>query len=299
MVKERCKSLKFEVFEKITEEREGKKVIFGAVFKWIGESERGGDAEELQFPSAVVAFRGTIPKGNYILNKDIEHILKAIYACLGSTPRVDIGLQYLQRIIDSPGSHNIWIAGHSLGAAIAMAVARKMKKEDTAKIEAHLFNPPFLSPRLPEVKFFEMVGKGLAAVRDFWRSHGFFAPNVLDYMMIDDKKLRGLYNDFIGVSGWIPNIYVNDNDPICCSYIRYFEVMGVIYKQRNRPLRERMKYLFCFEVAEERAPLHLLPSAKLFVKQTSNHDIRQWLSRSLKLKLEGTKYVPPVEAPHP
>ncbi|GLJ24842.1 hypothetical protein SUGI_0475210 [Cryptomeria japonica] len=80
-------------------------------------------------------------------------------------------------------------------------------------MEAHLFNPPFLSPRLLEIKFFEMVGSNLAAVRDIWRSLGLGAPNTWDYMMINDEILRGLYNDFIGVSGWIPNKCVNKNDP--------------------------------------------------------------------------------------
>ena len=107
----------------------------------------------------------------------------------------------MKRSIDAYGPDNIWIVGHSLGAAIAIVVARKMEREKIDKIEAHLFNPPFLSPRLPELKFFELVGRTLAAVRDIWGKLYLGLPNVLDYMMINDRKLRGLYDDFIGVSG--------------------------------------------------------------------------------------------------
>ncbi|GLJ24845.1 hypothetical protein SUGI_0475260 [Cryptomeria japonica] len=294
MVNEWCNLLKFEVAEKITETIQGNERIFGAVFKWVGESRRVGEVEELQFPSEVVAFRGTISEGIYVLRKDIENIWKAINARHASMSGVDIGLHYLQRSIERQRPHNIWIAGHSLGAAIAVAAVRKMKREDRDKIEAHLFNLPFLSPRLPEVKFFEMVGRALAAVRDSWRSLALCAPNALDYKMIDDEILRGLYNDFIGVRDWIPNIYVGNSDPISCSYIPYFEKMQGIYEQRSRSLYERMKYLFCFEVAQERTPCHLLPSARLFVKDTNNHHLGQWWSRSL--KLEGKIFVPPEEA---
>ncbi|XP_057865658.2 GDSL esterase/lipase At4g10955 [Cryptomeria japonica] len=294
MANECCKLLEFKVYEKIMETRGGQEVIFGAVFQWVGKSRRGKD--EGKPPSEVVAFRGTIPKG-----KDFLHNWKAANACHKSISRGDIGLQYLQRCIKRHGPHNIWIVGHSLGAAIATVAARKMGKEERNKMEAHLFNPPFLSPRLPELTFFEMVGRNLAAVRDIWRSLGFGAPNALDFMMIDDEKLCALYNDFIGVSGWNPNIYVGKNDPVSCSYIRYFEVMGAMYKDKSKPLHERMKYLFSFEVAQETTPVHLLPSANLFVKDSGifhpleNHCLRQWWSRNINLKVKA--YVAPVNAP--
>ncbi|GLJ24837.1 hypothetical protein SUGI_0475140 [Cryptomeria japonica] len=306
VVKEWCSLLKFKVKETIKDE-----TIFGAIFQWDGTSE-GGEGEGKP-PSEVVAFRGTILKGNYILGKDFRHNWKAVNARHKSISRVDKGLEQLKKSIQRNKPHKIWIVGHSLGAAIAIAVARKMGKEERNKMEAHLFNPPFFSPRLPEIKFFEMVGRTLSAVRDgptslhlpllegvYKKIKGACKGVAVSSGLKDDIILLGPYGDFIAVSSWVPNIYVNRNDLICNSYIRYFEVLQGIYKEESqdldKPLHERMKFLFCYEVAKKRTPWHLLPSATLFVRETSDHNLSQWWSGSL--ELEGDKYIPPTDVTH-
>ncbi|GLJ24841.1 hypothetical protein SUGI_0475180 [Cryptomeria japonica] len=197
--------------------------------------------------------------------------------------------------------------GHSLGAATAIAITRKLGKEERDKIEAHLFNPPFLSPRLPEVIFFKKVGKFLLDVdKGMHSNHLPLLETVYKKIegarkwaqvssgLKDDTVLLDFSHDFIAIGNWIPNIYVNKNDFICSSYIRYFKVMGRLYEKKVQSLHEHMKYIFCYEVAKKRTPWHLLPSARLFIKETNKHCLQQWWSRDL--KLEGKTYVPPAEA---
>ncbi|XP_057832628.2 uncharacterized protein LOC131043448 [Cryptomeria japonica] len=284
MPDEWCKKLPFKIENEITEEGR----IFGAIFQ------RKGGAEEP--PLRVIAFRGTILDKNNLVS-DMRHNYKVAMARYDSNGRGPIGLECLKSCIEKHGARNIWIVRHSLGAATAIAAARYLEKEERDKIEGHLFNPPFLSPRLPEVIFFEKVGNFLLDV------HNAHHPLVLEkfYKQIkgarkwaqvkmgleDDKKLLDLCVKFIGVSGWVPNMYVNKKDPICCSYSRYFEVLPGIYEEGSPDLDKHMKFLFCYEVAKKRTPWHLIPSTNLFLEETGDRNHWQWLLSSLKLFVIG------------
>ncbi|GLJ24848.1 hypothetical protein SUGI_0475300 [Cryptomeria japonica] len=151
-----------------------------------------------------------------------------------------------------------------------------------------------------------MVGRTLSVVRDgptslhlplsdgvYKKIKGACKWVAVSSGLKDGTILLGLYGDFIAVSSWVLDIYVNRNDPIWCSYIHYFEVLQGIYNHKREPLHERMKFLFYYEVVKKRTLWHLLPSSMMFVRETSDHNLSQWWSGSL--ELEGKKYIPPTE----
>ncbi|GLJ13099.1 hypothetical protein SUGI_0205160 [Cryptomeria japonica] len=211
--KQWCDLLQFDVMETAIDEND--KSIFGAVFQWQGTVKAGSGGP----PSEVVAFRGTIFRPKTIL-EDLALDLKVATAHLDSLCRVDKGLQYLRRSIQRNGSHSIWLAGHSLGAAIALVVARKLQREERHNLEAHLFNPPFFSPSFPQLKLFEKIGKTLLATckaspslhftqldKVFKIIQGTSEALAASMGLKDEKKLLELYADFLVVSNWTPNIY--------------------------------------------------------------------------------------------
>ncbi|KAH9319106.1 hypothetical protein KI387_020875 [Taxus chinensis] len=298
--------LPFKVKEEIIiKDEQGKSIVIGVIFGWVGRSKLASGCAGKP-PSEVVAFRGTLWKSEFRWGDFCEDVNVAL-ARMDSLSRVGMALKYLRRSIQRHGSHNIWIVGHSLGASIALAAVRNLSREEREKLEAHLFNPPFISPRLPELKFFEIVGRLLSTIRNgslslpFPRLEGIYkgiqgACDVVALRMglQDDNRLLELYGEFIAVGNWIPNLYVNKKDLVCSTYIKYLEAWKGIYTHNSDLVHETMKHLFCFEVANKRTPWHMVPSAKLFVAITDNkhHSLCQWWLKDLQIQ-SIHDYVPP------
>ncbi|GLJ56963.1 hypothetical protein SUGI_1276310 [Cryptomeria japonica] len=191
--------------------------------------------------------------------------------------------------------------------------ARKLEQKERRELEAHLFNPPFLSPTFPQLKVFERIAKILVGTRKCAPSfqcsqsqeickHIQGPSEALAFQMglKDESKLLELYGDFLHYSDWIPNLYVNEKDLICATYLHYFEVWKGIYEQKSHLVHESMKYFFCFEVATKKTPWHIVPSAKVFRVGrhffSNHHGICQWWSKNLQVK--SIEYIPPDEVTH-
>ncbi|XP_057838563.2 GDSL esterase/lipase At4g10955-like isoform X1 [Cryptomeria japonica] len=304
--KELCCLLQFEVKETAIDEHD--KSVYGAVFEWRGKEKAGPGGP----PSEVVAFRGTLLRPRNIL-EDLILDFKVAIAHFNSIERIDKGLPFLRNSLHRNGCQNIWITGHSLGAAIALAAARKLEQKERRELEAHLFNPPFLSPTFPQLKVFERIAKILVGTRKCAPSfqcsqsqeickHIQGPSEALAFQMglKDESKLLELYGDFLRYSDWIPNLYVNEKDLICATYLHYFEVWKGIYEQKSHLVHESMKYFFCFEVATKKTPWHIVPSAKVFRVGrhffSNHHGICQWWSKNLQVK--SIEYIPPDEVTH-
>ncbi|XP_059071089.1 uncharacterized protein LOC131863302, partial [Cryptomeria japonica] len=54
-----------------------------------------------------------------------------------------------------PPSEVVAFRGHSLGAAIALGIAMNLQRDARHILEAHLFNPPFICPTVPQLKVIE------------------------------------------------------------------------------------------------------------------------------------------------
>ncbi|KAL0393685.1 UNVERIFIED_CONTAM: GDSL esterase/lipase [Sesamum latifolium] len=113
--------------------------VFGAIYQLTSVPSPD------QAPRYVIAFRGTIPKLD-TFKRDLKLNIRIITNRLDQTPRAAAALQAVQHIVATYGSSNVWLAGHSQGAAMGMLAGKYMAKTGVV-LEAFLFNPPFVSPQ--------------------------------------------------------------------------------------------------------------------------------------------------------
>ncbi|XP_034711551.1 GDSL esterase/lipase At4g10955-like [Vitis riparia] len=107
-------------------------------------------------PKCVIAFRGTILKSRSA-KQDMKLNIKLLTAELHKdNSRFKPALDAVKEVVQEAEPANIWLAGHSLGSAIAMLVGKSMAQEKYLK--TFLFNPPFLrsSQRISTVHVWRM-----------------------------------------------------------------------------------------------------------------------------------------------
>ncbi|KAH9300416.1 hypothetical protein KI387_011999, partial [Taxus chinensis] len=102
--------------------------IFGTVYKWSKKS-TSVPFHPLGAPKIVVAFRGTV-KTSVTLPRDVRLDLHILPNRLHTTTCFHSAFDAVKVNVHHHGVDNIWIAGHSLGAAIAMLAGRKMTEEE-------------------------------------------------------------------------------------------------------------------------------------------------------------------------
>ncbi|XP_044493325.1 GDSL esterase/lipase At4g10955-like [Mangifera indica] len=239
--------------------------IFGAIYRYNNPSVR-----HHKCPINVIAFRGTLTKPGSMF-RDIKLDIKVFLSKLHQDSRFHLALQAVQDVVAKIGTANIWLAGHSLGAAIALLVGKNMAREDYP-IETYLFNPPFISfPKLKPV--IRIASSFLKAT---------IAP-VMGKHQTDDS--------FFALSGWFPHLFVNPDDHVCSGYIGYFEHRKKMAEIGAAKIERRATQIstgnMIFGKQEGGCePLHLLPSANLTINVIQSpdfkraHGILQWWDRS-------------------
>ncbi|KAK1324494.1 GDSL esterase/lipase [Acorus calamus] len=96
-------------------------------------------------PKYIIAFRGTDNVNDILLD------LKLIMHCFLQTSRHSIASEAVREILDKKGT-NVWLAGHSLGAAVAISIAKQLIRERGMYLETYLFNPPYPSIPIEKIK---------------------------------------------------------------------------------------------------------------------------------------------------
>ncbi|KAJ9550159.1 hypothetical protein OSB04_014204 [Centaurea solstitialis] len=125
---------KYKLSRTLIDERDGS--IYGAILEW----DRSAALSDFILirpsgaPRAVLALRGTLLKGP-TLRRDIEDDLRFL---------AWESLKALKSLADAYGSHNVAVAGHSLGAGFALQIGKSLAKNGLF-VETHLFNPPSVS----------------------------------------------------------------------------------------------------------------------------------------------------------
>ncbi|CAH9143201.1 unnamed protein product [Cuscuta epithymum] len=186
--------------ETLRDERDGS--IFGAVLKW----DRAAALSDLipirpsGAPSAVLALRGTLLK-TPTMRRDIQDDLRylALESLKGSV-RFSVAQKALKALAAKYGSKNVCISGHSLGAGFALQVGKALAKQGIY-VEAHLFNPPSVSLAM----YLRNIGEKVWLV---WRK---FVKSVAAPPFSSSLQ--------IGMGQWVPHLYINNSDYICCYYI--------------------------------------------------------------------------------
>ncbi|XP_051135222.1 GDSL esterase/lipase At4g10955 [Andrographis paniculata] len=196
---------KYKLVQTLVDDRDGS--IFGAILEW----DRASALQDFVLvrpsgaPRAVLALRGTLLKSPTI-RRDIEDDLRFLaWESLKGSIRFACSLKALRSICDKYGSSNICIAGHSLGAGFALQVGKALAKEGIY-VEAHLFNPPSVSLASSLKTVVERAG-------DMWRK----VRAMLPYAQADMSE-RSAEMAISGSKQWMPHLYVNNSDYICCYY---------------------------------------------------------------------------------
>ncbi|GER53385.1 alpha/beta-Hydrolases superfamily protein [Striga asiatica] len=202
---------KYKLVEILTDDRDGS--VFGAVLEWDRASALADFVllRPTGAPRAILALRGTLLKGPTI-RRDIEDDLRFLTCeSLKGSVRFECALRALRQISEKFGSSNVCVAGHSLGAGFALQVGKALAKEGVC-VETHLFNPPSIS-----------LASGLRAVGEkagnVWRKVRSMIPRRNDERENDEEEVVKMCGgDGVGRVKWVPHLYVNNSDYICCYY---------------------------------------------------------------------------------
>ncbi|KAF7123905.1 hypothetical protein RHSIM_Rhsim12G0008100 [Rhododendron simsii] len=200
---------KYKLTRTLIDERDGS--IFGAILEW----DRAAALAEFILmrpsgaPKAVLALRGTLLKGPTI-RRDVEDDLRFLaWESLKGSVRFNAALEALKSISDGYGSNNVCIAGHSLGAGFALQVGKALAKQGVF-VEAHLFNPPSVS--------LAMSVRNIGEKATFaWKRFKSMLPSSSESLANGNEVVDNTTN-LIGLNKWVPHLYVNNSDYICCYY---------------------------------------------------------------------------------
>ncbi|RAL48112.1 hypothetical protein DM860_018131 [Cuscuta australis] len=241
---------KYRLVETLRDERDGS--IFGAVLKW----DRAAALTDLVLirpsgaPSAVLALRGTLLKSP-TMRRDIQDDLRYLaWESLKGSVRFSVAQKALKSLAGKYGRNNVCIAGHSLGAGFALQVGKALAKEGIY-IEAHLFNPPSVS---------------LAMYLRNMREKAWLVWRKLIKSPHDQAQAPAMR---VGMEQWVPHLYINHSDYICCYYM---DSVG----EAEEKTRERS--------AQVAARL-FLPATKGKQKFLEAHGLEQWWSDNLELEM--------------
>ncbi|KAD4585887.1 hypothetical protein E3N88_23488 [Mikania micrantha] len=197
-------------------------------------------------PKYVIAFRGTIKRFQN-LYQDMKLNFKFVYGHPEESPRFNKAYEAVLNTVDLAGAANVWLAGHSLGASIAMLAGRKLAKCELY-LETYLFNPPFNSVPIENL----IKNRTLKHVVRIWAS--LMKAGIAIIMKRPSEDLEE--DAFIMLSEWKPNMFVNPKDPICSEYIGYFqhrdnmnEIGKTLSPMSDPTTRRKWRPSWCFHLS--------------------------------------------------
>ncbi|KAI3914283.1 hypothetical protein MKW92_049692 [Papaver armeniacum] len=172
--------------------------IFGAVFEFKPKSNNYDYPKGA--PRYVIAFRGTVLTEDTAV-RDILLDINVFMNNLHHKSRFGVAMQAVEKMVSLSGASNIWLAGHSLGSAIAMLAGKTMAKRGILLV-SYLFNPPFVA------FLFENIG----------------TSRWLTYGKKDNQEKQPPEHLCKDLSLWVPNLFLHPADVICSGFIKYFEL---------------------------------------------------------------------------
>ena len=253
---------KYKLAQTLVDERDGS--IFGAILEW----DRAAALSDLILirpsgaPRAILALRGTLLKSPTI-RRDIEDDLRFLaWESLKGSVRFKGAFEALKSVADRYGSSNVCVAGHSLGAGFALQIGKTLAKEGIF-VDTHLFNPPSVSLAMSLRNIGEKAGFA-------WQRFKSMLPSSSETQVSNEDWGQ---TPSVGGKKWVPHLYVNNSDYICCHYT---DPTGA---EDNNGEKEN--------VCPTNGPM----AAKLFVmskgkqKFMEAHGLQQWWSEDLELQL--------------
>nr|CAB3474097.1 unnamed protein product [Digitaria exilis] len=253
-------------------------------------------------PHYVVAFRGTITKKGSA-KRDLELDLQLVRNGLQGKSRFRVATQAIHDTLAAAAAaghhhHRVWLAGHSLGSAIATLAAKTLARSGSGVIlPTFLFNAPFVSAPVERI--------GDRRVRQGIRiAHSFVKAGVAAIVLQQKGGGAAVHAEasFAALAAWVPSVFVNPADPISGEYVGYFdhrremEAIGAGAVGRLATRNSVKDLLLGIGKAGGCEPLHLFPSAVLTVNRAPSpdfktaHGIHQWWRPDLVLECTAHYY---------
>jgi hypothetical protein len=260
--------------------------IIGAVYEYYKHP-----ASAPNVPRYVIAFRGMIKKLSTIL-RDLKSSVWYAVNELQRSSHFQRAMHAVQEMVAFAGAPNVWLAGHSLGSAIALVVGKNMVKMGCF-LNAYLFNPPFVGLPIELIKD-EKLKQEIRYASTVVKAGVAIAVEGGDHQQHSEP--------FAALSHWFPQLFVNQDDPICAEYVGYFQ-NRVDMKQSGVEKIERIagkssisSLLSSALAGGDSEALHLLPSAYLTINKGSTpgfrraHGIHQWWDPSFRCESMQYRY---------
>ncbi|KAH0859026.1 hypothetical protein HID58_087287 [Brassica napus] len=281
---------KYKLTQTLIDERDGS--IFGALLEW----DRSAAMADLVVirpsgaPKAVLALRGTILK-SLTMRRDIQDDLRFLaWESLKGSVRFNVALVALESVAKRYGSNNVCVVGHSLGAGFALQVGKALAK-DGLFVDAHLFNPPSISLAMSLRNIGEKAGVAWKRLMSMLPPRNEpLVPNGCEAEAAPGSVSGGFRNWVPSFNGqnqkssvdlrkWVPHLYVNDSDYICCYYT---DQDGVNEKEKLNNNKENQSPVVKNTIPQAAAKLFVMSKGKQ--KFLEAHGLEQWWSENLELQ---------------
>nr|TKW35079.1 hypothetical protein SEVIR_2G347800v2 [Setaria viridis] len=269
----------------------GPSSIYGAIFEHVPppapppEGARRRHQPPAPPPHFIVAFRGTKLRVIPDIKDDISIILNLQDTCIRFRKACEHVAELLLEATGISGSGGVvWLAGHSLGASVALDVGRDLViRRAPLNLPTFLFNPPHL--HMSEVAKLDWcrakcVVKGAAVAHTAMRPH--------------KKTMEALFRK---LRPWVPELYVHKDDKICQGYIDHFEREAKMMAECPRNLTAASQGQSVEDDEEvPRVQPHLLPSVRLWKNSTKTtcpchaHKLKHWRKPDGGLNLSTKRY---------
>jgi hypothetical protein len=197
---------KYRLAQSLVDERDGS--IYGAVLEWDRQAALSGyvPLRPAGAPAAVVALRGTLLTSPTVRRDVTDDLRFLAWDSLKGSVRFAGALAALRDAARRHGTGAVCVGGHSLGAGFALQVGKALAKERVF-VECHVFNPPSVSLATSLRGFAEMAGDVWSRVRA-WLPYGYGGGG----------SGQATAAERAGTCKWLPHLYINTNDYICCYY---------------------------------------------------------------------------------
>lgn len=266
--------------------------IFGAIYEYRPPSPLKDHSADQ--PHIVVAFRGTMTKKESV-SQDLMLDLHLIQHGLHRTSRFETAMQTVCNMVAAAGDSQVWLAGHSLGSAIAMLAGKNMARSGMF-LQSFLFNPPYVSAPLEQIKS-QKLKNGLRLANTLVTAGLAFALKTREH----GQQLGRAEDGFAVLSAWFPNLFVNPADHICSEYIGYFEHRKMMVEMgagaiERLAAQQSIGSLVMTAMGKEPEAVQFVPSANLVVNATlcpdfkTAHGLHQWWQPESQLLAKIYKY---------
>jgi hypothetical protein len=206
---------KYRLLQPLVDERDGS--IYGAVLEWDHQAALSDyiPFRPTRAPAAVVALRGTLLRAATFRRDVVDDLRCLAWDSLKGSVRFPGALAALRDVARRFGAGNVCVGGHSLGAGFALQVGKALAKEGV-NVECHVFNPPSVSLAMSLRVLGETAGELWGRARTWIPFTGSQPAPDTSGGSSEREAVAALAQ--AGMGRWLPYLYINSNDYICCHY---------------------------------------------------------------------------------